>query len=196
MLDEVIAYQASPIGLGGNYPGPAPLGNDFQVLAPIRVSSLGVFDSRGDGIDASSTLTVRLWAVDDHGTPDDPTDDTGKVLAEQAFASDSPGILQGCYRFKSLSEPIDLQPGLYSVVVHGISHENPCFDFYDYPDWSLPFDPRGQLDVNTCRYAILPKHSRHASPAPPVTPAFLPCNPSGRNYITGSFTYALIEESK
>ncbi len=140
-------------------------------------------------------MTVRLWAVDDQGTPEDLKDDSGKVLAEQAFTTDKPGMLKGCYRFKPLPEPIDLQPGLYSAVVHGLSRENPAYDFYDYPvaDWSLPRDPGGQLDVNTCRYAILQKYSRHASPE---TPAVLPCKPSGKTYISTSFIYAPIDGGK
>ena len=62
------------------------VGLDFEVKAPIRIFSLGVFDHLGDGFDPSTSPTVQLWSRDTNGTPDDTSDDVGgEMLASQAI---------------------------------------------------------------------------------------------------------------
>jgi len=193
--NEVIAFQALPKGLSGNHPGGTAMGNDFEVREPIRITGLGVFDSLGDGIDPSSTLTVKLWAIDDHGTPHDPTHFTGKqVLAERTFSADNPGMLRGCFRFKPLTEPIDLQPGFYSVVVDGFSQQNACFDSNYGFAAPQQKDVRAEFEVATSRYAILQRGPRYANL--PTRGVFPDAAESSGNYLAGSFTYAPLEEHK
>ena len=53
-----IAYTIPP-GTPGNQAMPGlSVGNDFQVIAPITISQLGVFDSGANGIQDGGTLTV------------------------------------------------------------------------------------------------------------------------------------------
>ncbi len=128
--EQAAAFQVSPDAVQGNQGrSRGGLGLDFDVARPIRVTSLGAFDSQGDGLDAESTLTVQLWLRDNRGTPLDPVDDTaGSLLAELTFSAAAPGTLAFGHRFKPLTEPIDLAPGSYTVVAYGFSMRNPCIN--------------------------------------------------------------------
>jgi hypothetical protein len=94
------------------------LGMDFNVHEPIRVTSLGAFDSAGDGF--GRDIHVQLWQRDDGGSPNAAADDRGiRVLAEHTFTADSPGELDGGSRFHSLDTPLALEPGSYTIVASG-----------------------------------------------------------------------------
>lgn len=106
----VIAYEV-PVGTVGaqNYPG--SLGHDFEVLSPVVVTQLGVFDSGADGL--KTPLVAQLWA----GGP------APRRLASLSFSPASPGELAAgtSSRFKPLATPLVLAPGSYTAVASGYS---------------------------------------------------------------------------
>jgi hypothetical protein len=104
-----IAYQI-PAGTVGNQDFFGPLGMDFDVLADVSVSRLGVFDSGSDGL--GLPLTAELWSRNGNAGSLLP----GGVLS---FTPADPGVLVGGSRFKDLAAPILLTPGSYSIVAHG-----------------------------------------------------------------------------
>jgi hypothetical protein len=105
---SILAYVV-PAGTVGtqNYSG--GLGMDFNVLEPVVVTSLGVFDSGGNGI--ATTLTVQLF----RRAP------TIAALASLTFNSANPGVLATgtASRMKPLPAALTLVPGQYSIVSYG-----------------------------------------------------------------------------
>ena len=105
------------------------VGLDFEVKAPVRIFSLGVFDHLGDGIDPSTSPVVQLWSRDTKGTPNDIRDDVGRdMLASQVFTSAGSGELRLGHRFKPLPKPIELPVGSYSIVAYGLAEGNPSIE--------------------------------------------------------------------
>jgi hypothetical protein len=104
-----------PAGTVGqqNYGG--SLGHDFEVLTPIVVTRLGVFDSGANGL--STTLTAQLW----RSLP------TPRLLGSLTFTTAAPGTLaEGTSsRFKDLAAPLVLGPGTYTTVAYGYSAGEP-----------------------------------------------------------------------
>jgi hypothetical protein len=126
----VIAYQTVNWAAGNYGDNAGALGLDFDVLRPIRVDALGVFDDLGDGIAPDTTLTVQLWSRDDRGTPQVQTDDqSGKLLAEERFDAAAPGVLMAGHRFKSLATPLELPVGPYTILAQGFSPKNRNINF-------------------------------------------------------------------
>jgi hypothetical protein len=110
----VIAYRVSA-GTIGNQTYGGSLGHDFDVLAPIVVSRLGVFDSGANGL--GSSLTAELW----QRAP------STQRLAGLSFTAAAPGELAAgtSSRFKPLDEAMVLGPGSYTVVAFGYSSNEP-----------------------------------------------------------------------
>ena len=106
----VIAYQV-PVGTVGNQSYGGSLGHDFEVLSPVVVTRLGVFDSGANGLNA--TLVAQLWA----------SQPTPRLLASLSFSSAAPGELAAgtSSRFKPLASPLVLDPGTYTSVAFGYS---------------------------------------------------------------------------
>ena len=90
------------------------LGMDFVVNSPVRVTDLGVFDSGSDGL--SRTITAQMWSR---------SGNSGTRLVEERFTQSDPGELIGGNRFKSLSEPLELAPGDYTIVAYGYGSGEP-----------------------------------------------------------------------
>ena len=88
------------------------LGMDFDVNAPISISSLGVFDSGGDGF--NSATAARIF---------DRT--TQQMLDVSSFTPASPGDLIGGSRFKSLLNPLMLPAGFKGTIVADYNNSNP-----------------------------------------------------------------------
>ena len=84
------------------------LGLDFDVLEPITVTQLGVFDSGSDGL--AVTITSQLWSRNGN---------SGSLLTGLAFTPADPGELIDGDRYKDLVTPLVLQPGTYTVVGYG-----------------------------------------------------------------------------
>jgi fibronectin-binding autotransporter adhesin len=100
-------YTDTPNLAGNRGPiGGYSLGQTFTVNSPIQISQLGMFDSDGDGLGESHT--VHLSQTSD-GTP----------IAAITFAAgsdpSSSGTYQKGYRFLSLTNPVTLQSGTYTI---------------------------------------------------------------------------------
>ena len=112
--EPVIAYRvpAGTVGLQ-NYGG--SLGHDFEVLRPIALEKLGVFDSGSNGL--SSTLTSQLWR----------SQPSPQLLASLSFTAAAPGALAAgsSNRFKALAAPLILPAGHYTAVAYGYSAAEP-----------------------------------------------------------------------
>ena len=122
--ETFIAYQ-NLAGMDGNqYDFHGSLGMDFVVKDPIAITKLGVFDSKGDGLNC--TITAQLWMRDEAGTPYHFHDDQPiEKLIEMKFTPDDPGKLIESNRFKSLKEPLKLVPGAYTIVAYGYGEDEP-----------------------------------------------------------------------
>ncbi|MCH2129544.1 MAG: lamin tail domain-containing protein, partial [Pirellulaceae bacterium] len=102
-----IAY-GNLTGAGGSFPSSNAFGHDFEVLTPITVTHLGVFDSNANGL--SRTLTSELWTR---------SGNSGAKLATLTFTPGDPGTLVESNRLKPLASPLALSPGDYTIVAHG-----------------------------------------------------------------------------
>ncbi len=112
------AYEV-PAGTSGNQAYSGRIGMDFVVTSPITVTSLGVFDDSSDGL--RSRVSVELWSRDDGGTPNDFRDDSGAELLASDTLRGTRDLLIGGSRYAELDEPLELQPGPYSIVAYGFS---------------------------------------------------------------------------
>jgi hypothetical protein len=112
--DPIIAWHV-PAGTTGNQAYAGSLGMDFDAVASVVVTKLGVFDSGGNGL--SSTITAQLWRL----TP------APQLLASLTFSPTSPGTLAAgsSSRFKPLTTPLTLAPGSYAMVAYGYSAAEP-----------------------------------------------------------------------
>ena len=143
---RAVAYGVSDGTPGNQRDFHGGVGLDFDVHQPIRVFSLGVFDHLGDGIDPSTSPVVQLWSRNPQDTPNETIDDiAGVLLASTVFTTREFGELKHGHRFKSLTKPIDLPAGTYSVVAYGLSDANPFVvsndvdhdvDFTNDPGWT------------------------------------------------------------
>jgi hypothetical protein len=96
----------SPVQIG-NQVWTGSLGQDFDVLSTIEVTSLGVFDSGGDGI--NGTLQAIIYRRSDQSG----------LFAPVQFTALAPGVLIGGYRLQHLETSITLEAGEYSIVAWG-----------------------------------------------------------------------------
>ncbi|MBX9623119.1 MAG: FG-GAP-like repeat-containing protein, partial [Gemmataceae bacterium] len=114
-----------PAGTAGNLATAGAAGMTFAVTKPVVVSSLGVFDSGGDGF--SGPLTVTLY---------DAT--TRSALATLTFTPAAPGTLVGGTRFLPLGTPLTLLPGFQGMIVAaGFTAADPMYNAY-YANPQLP----------------------------------------------------------
>jgi len=99
-----IAYQV-PAGTVGtqNYSG--PLGLDFNVVKPILITQLGVFDSGQDGL--SQNLKAYIYNRNATAAP----------LVSLTFPAGTPGTVVDGSRFLSLATPLQLNPGFQGAIV-------------------------------------------------------------------------------
>jgi hypothetical protein len=143
---------STPANTPGNQAFGGSLGMDFNVLQPLQVTALGCFDDLGNGVASGTTITVQLWRRADQGTPDNPTDDTGAgVLASSSFTSASPGTLSGGNRFKTLTTPLTLTNGAYTIVAYGYNgNERNGNNGGDFP--ALKLDSGGALTFVRSRW--------------------------------------------
>jgi hypothetical protein len=100
-----IAYNV-PGPSTGNQSWTGSLGMDFDVNAPITVTSLGVYDSGQNGI--SGTLYVVIFNADTQVA----------VTSTLSFTGTQGTLIDGS-RFQDLTTPVTLAPGHYSVVSWG-----------------------------------------------------------------------------
>lgn len=106
-----LAYQVtSPANTVGNQVFGGAIGADFQVNQSIDIRRLGAFDSAGDGL--NSPITVKLWSKTSLNA------NTGiEIMSLQLIGSSNP--LESGYRFATLTTPLTLPPGFYTISTSG-----------------------------------------------------------------------------
>ncbi|MGE3309142.1 MAG: hypothetical protein AB7O66_04165 [Limisphaerales bacterium] len=100
-----VAYLVNS-GVAGTQNFDGVLGMDFDIVNPIVVTHLGVFDDGSDGL--ARTLTARLW---DRSDPENPVE-----VANLEFTSEAGGTLIGGSRYKPLPAPIRLEHGFRGTI--------------------------------------------------------------------------------
>ncbi len=104
---------------GGTNTGNWFLGYEFDVLAPISVQRLGIFDVNGNGtLDNTRATPVALFAMD------------GRVLRSVEVAPDTASE-DGC--FYASVEPLTLEPGTYVVGCRTYRYREPYIRRTDPP---------------------------------------------------------------
>jgi len=103
---QTIAYDAAV--QAGNQGFTGNLGLDFNVTAPIVVTSLGAFDNNADGF--TGTITVGIF---------DRTATT--LVAGPLTFTGTAGTLVNSDRFMALASPVILPVGTYSIVAVGFN---------------------------------------------------------------------------
>ncbi len=170
--NSYIAYQVQAGTIGGQDAG-LGLGMDFDVLSPVLVTHLGVFDSSANGINSASTLTTQLYRR---------SGNTGTLLATLPFTSADPGSLVEGSRFKILSSPVVLSNGSYCIVSYGHSTGNPNGNIDRQPKTWNTDDGGGRLAfVGTSRFGS-------AGGVPGIFPATPDGGPMDR-YAAATFEY-------
>ena len=156
-------------GTSGNQNYSGSLGMDFDVLEPIRVTDLGVFDSAANGL--SRTIVAQLWRRNGN---------SGVLLKRQVFTAGDPGILEGGSRFKELADALVLEPGNYTMVAYGYGAGEPNGNYGVGVIDGMDIDPGGGLlqFVGGSRYG--------AAGSFPGSPDGGPAN----RYAAGTFKYS------
>lgn len=89
------------------------VGLEFDVIAAsgISVLKLGMYDSEGDGIIGSGTLSTIIF------------DSGGTILSQMDFTAASPGTFDVAsnYLFKTLGSALVLGPGRYTIMGYGFN---------------------------------------------------------------------------
>lgn len=93
-----------PENTAGNQTYGGSIGNDFDVVRPIRITHLGVFDDEGDGL--KRTIKCRIYCRR-----------TKREHALLVFEPGNAGELSGGTRFKALAKPLELTPGFAGTIV-------------------------------------------------------------------------------
>ncbi len=130
-----------PAGTVGSQANAFTFGESFTINKPIELTSLGAFDSGGDGF--TQPITVVLY-----------DQATRAILAQVTFTPDDPGTLVGGSRFKTLAQPITLLPGFQGVIAaYGFSATDPAGDAgANAPAWTTNNDV-GRLTFNNGVFA-------------------------------------------
>jgi hypothetical protein len=173
---QLITALESTSPLSGNHAFTGNIGMDFKVLEfPIRVETLGIFDSNQNGIQGTGTIHVDIW--NRSGTPSLVNG------ASQTFTSTGQGTLIGGSRFKTVT-PLILQPGNYSIVAGGFGPSDPIANSGELPAVPPPtINGNGFLEfVGGGRYS--------ASGAQTTFPTGLDTGPANR-YNAGTFQFTL-----
>ena len=126
---SIIAYDVPTPTNGNQWVKNFGVGNDFYVTRPVTLWHLGVFDHKGDGVKGEGTLTVQLFTR---------MGNRGSLLETMTFDGTSPGDLYGGQRFKSLTVPVTLLPGAYTIAAYGFDRMNPEGNAHNYPYSNMP----------------------------------------------------------
>ncbi len=114
-VGPVIAYTVPHATVGNQTNFNGALGMDFDVVAPIRITHLGVFDDGSNGL--ARQITARVYNRDSTGTP----------LATLVFAAGQTGTLINGSRFLPLTAPLELPAGFRGTIVaegYGVGEPN------------------------------------------------------------------------
>jgi hypothetical protein len=92
---------------------------EFEVIRPIRVSELGMFDDAGDGVQGTAVVRIQLYEASGKAT---------RLLETMTFDAANPGELRGGFRLKPLAQPVTLLPGRYALTANGFDAANKAYD--------------------------------------------------------------------
>lgn len=166
---QVVVAYAVPAGTTANQFIPNPLGMDFDVVLPVTVFSLGVFDSGQDGLTLSHV--VRLY---------DRT--TQQSVAMVTIPAGISAPLVGGSRFIDLSTPLSLPAGFLGSIVAEINSADGNGNTHG---------GGGVSTLNTGGGAInFVGGGRVSDDGPGVFPARLDGGPANR-YLAGTFTFGI-----
>jgi len=168
-----IAYVV-PAGTIGSQAFATGYGMDFDVRTNIVISTLGAFDSSGDGL-TNITLTTQIYRR---------AGNTGVLLASLPFTQADPGTLIGGSRFKPLPTPLILDPGTYTVVGYGYNGANPGGNIGTGNAKTWVTDDGGGL-------IAFVGGSRNGTGGPGTFPAPVDGGPADR-YAAGTFEFRLL----
>ena len=153
------------------------MGNDFDVNSPIEITSLGVFDSGGDGL--VGTLVARIYDRD-----------TQASLASIAFTSANPGTLIDGSRFMDLPTPLVLPAGFHgacTVAYLGTTSLEPDGNLREGPgNWTT--DDGGGL----ISFVGMGRHSLMGTGD--VYPTIVDPAPASNNFAAGTFMFSPVPE--
>jgi hypothetical protein len=180
-IGSMFSALSRPVPAAGVQAFGGALGIDFVVNGPgAIITSLGAFDSNGDGI-LNAGITTQLWQRNNNGTPNDPADDTGTLITSDTFSAASPGSLQGSYRYKDIAGGLSLASGDYTIVAYGYD----AVEMNGNGAGGAPYtdDGNGLISfVGRSRFGI--------------TPGAFPDTPDAQaaQYMAGSFQFTAIPE--
>ncbi len=165
-------------GTVGTQAYPNGLGMDFDVITPIIVTSLGAFDSGGNGLSGSAPLTTQIFTRNGN---------SGNLLTGLTFNFADPGTLVGGSRLKPLPSPILLNPGSYSIVSYGYdaNNLNGNLGAGNAKTWSTE-DGGGLI-----AFVGASRHGVSSSTGPGTFPASPDGGPADR-YAAGTFTFRAV----
>jgi hypothetical protein len=168
VVQSGIAY-VNPAGTAGNQAYGGSVGNDFDVVRPIQITQLGVFDDSSDGL--KRTISVRLYDRAD-----------GTELSGMIFSPQDQGVLIEGSRFKDLPTPIVLQPGFTgAIVASGYGADERV--------GNQGIGPTGDLNLTTFTGACLEfVGSSRFGDDPNAFPSILDGGPENR-YAAGTFSF-------
>ncbi|MBN9503585.1 MAG: hypothetical protein BGO01_16580 [Armatimonadetes bacterium 55-13] len=109
---QFVAYKYPKVT--GNQAYGGALGMDFDVIVPIKITALGIFDSAQDGI--KNNIDCILY-----------NRDTKAAVASKAFSPSNMGIGDGSSNFLDLATPVYLPAGFHATIVaqgYGILERN------------------------------------------------------------------------
>jgi hypothetical protein len=86
--DPIQPILSVPKGASGTLTHAGAIGSDFVVTSPVEITHLGAFDNLSDGF--AGTITVRLHAVNDKGTPSLTDDEDGGGKSEGLAGEHAP----------------------------------------------------------------------------------------------------------
>jgi hypothetical protein len=166
---SIIAYD-SPVN-SGNQSWTGSIGQDFNVLKPILVDQLGVFDDNPDGL--AGPLTVQLY-----------NRATQSVLAFITVPIGTPGTKIRGNRLLPLATPLSLMPGFQgSIVAYGFDPVDNNATTGGATRFGILNDGGGALSFGGYRYA-----------SPGVTTFPTITGPHDFRYGAGTFAFAVVPE--
>ncbi|HRZ35011.1 MAG TPA: hypothetical protein P5534_01460 [Candidatus Paceibacterota bacterium] len=142
-----VAYVNPPFQ-EGNQAFSGSLGMDFDVVRPIQITKLGVFDEYCDGL--SRILHAAIW-----------NRKATNELVSLEFTPEDPGELAGGSRFKELPHPLVLSAGFQgTIVAYGYGPNERVFNTENRPDDVAKlgtFDGGSLLFVGLSRWSAEPE---------------------------------------
>ena len=180
------AYTITSVGTGNEANSGNGNKNDFsicgsfQVVSPIIVTKLGMFDSGGDGVQGSTVISIQLYQQNG-GKLD------ALLLETATFDAASPGALAGGYRYKSLDQPVTLLPGRYLLTANGFDAMNMEYNAAEPSDNAVA--PQVVLNDGGGLIRFLGWFNRFHNGGPVIRTPAKGMGPPDR-YAAGTFVYA------